>query len=160
MSERDDMMNGFNPQLNVIDRQILEERNKINELEKQRIQAQYSQPTILNQTIQAGPTSSGIRYAESIDDVNREMIFMDTLFVNKDFTNMWYKTPQGKVRPFLLEEIVPKDEKDLRIESLEKQVKELLEKRNEDANKHSGDNAATTSSVSESVQTTTTDETE
>jgi len=154
------MMNGFNPQLNVIDRQILEERNKINELEKQRIQAQYSQPTILNQTIQAGPGASGIRYAESIDDVNREMIFMDTLFVNKDFTNMWYKTPQGKVRPFLLEEIVPKDEKDLRIESLEKQVKELLEERKNDADKHTGDNAATTSSISESVQTTTTDETE
>lgn len=152
-------MNGFNPQLNVIDRQILEERNKINELEKQRIQAQYSQPTILNQTIQAGPTSSGIRYAESIDDVNREMVFMDTLFVNKDFTNMWYKTPQGNVRPFLLQEIIPKDEKDLRIESLEKQVKELLEKRNEDADKYTGDNAATTSSISESVQTTTRDET-
>ena len=153
-------MNGFNPQLSAIDRQILEERNKINELEKQRIQAQYAQPTILNQTIQAGPQSSGIRYAESIDDVNREMIFVDTIFVNKDFSNMWYKTPQGKVRPFLLEEIIPKDEKDLRIESLERQVRELLEKRNEDANQHSRDNAATTSSVSESVQTTTTDETE
>ena len=153
-------MNGFNPQLNVIDRQILEERNKINELEKQRIQAQYSQPTILNQTIQTGPTSSGIRYAEIIDDVNREMVFVDTLFVNKDFTNMWYKTPQGVVRPFLLEEVIPKDEKDLRIESLEKQVKELLEMRNENANKYTGDNAATTSSVSEPVQTTTTNETE
>ena len=153
-------MNGFNPQLNVIDRQILEERNKINELEKQRIQAQYSQPTILNQTIQTGPTSSGIRYAESIDDVNREMVFVDTLFVNKDFTNMWYKTPQGVVRPFLLEEVIPKDEKDLRIEKKEKQVKELLEMRNENANKYTGDNAATTSSVSEPVQTTTTNETE
>ena len=153
-------MNGYNPQLNMIDRQILEERNKINELEKQRIQAQYSQPTILNQTIQTGPTSGGIRYAESIDDVNREMIFMDTLFVNKDFTNMWYKTPQGRVRPFLLEEIIPKDEKDLRIETLEKQIKELLEKRDEDASKYSGDNAATTSSVSEPIQTITTNETE
>lgn len=153
------MMNGYN-QLSAIDRQILEERNKINELEKQRIQAQYSQPTILNQTIQAVPSSTGIRYAESIDDVNREMVFTDTLFINKDFTNMWYKTPQGKVRPFLLQEIVPKDEKDLRIESLEKQVRELLEERKEDANKYTGDNAATTSSVSESIQTTTTDEAE
>lgn len=152
-------MNGYN-QLSSIDRQILEERNKINELEKQRIQAQYAQPTILNQTIQTGPGNSGIRYAESVDDVNREMIFVDTLFVNKEFTNMWYKTPQGKVRPFLLEEIVPKDEKDLRIESLEKQVKELLEMRNENANKHTGDNAAVTSSISEPVQTTTTNEAE
>ena len=153
------MMNGYN-QLSAIDRQILEERNKINELEKQRIQAQYAQPTILNQTIQTGPGNSGIRYAESIDDVNREMIFVDTLFVNKEFTNMWYKTPQGKVRPFLLEEIIPKDEKDLRIESLEKKVKELLEMRNENANKHTGDNAAVTSSISEPVQTTTANEAE
>ena len=152
-------MNGFNPQLSAIDRQILEERNRINELEKQRIQAQYSQPTILNQTIQAGPGASGIRYAENIDDVNRELIFMDTLFVNKDFTNMWYKNTQGKVRPFLLEEIIPKDERDLRIESLEKQVKELLKEKENDANKHTGDNAAITSSISEPIQTITTDET-
>lgn len=153
------MMNGFNPNLSAIDRQILEERNKINELEKQRIQAQYAQPTILNQTIQAGPGASGIRYAESIDDVNREMIFVDTLFVNRDFTNMWYKTPQGKVRPFLLEEIIPKDDKDLRIESLERQVKELLKEKENDASKHSGDTSATTSSVSEPIQTTGANET-
>lgn len=153
------MMNGFNPQLNAIDRQILEERNKINELEKQRIQAQYSQPTILNQTIQAGPGASGIRYAESIDDVNREMVFTDTLFVNRDLTNMWYKSTQGKVRPFLLEEIIPKDDKDLRIESLEKQVRELLKEKENDASKYSGDTSATTSSVSEPIQTTTGDET-
>lgn len=144
-------MNGFNPQLGAIDRQILEERNKIAELEKQRIQAQYAQPTILNQTIQTGPNASGIRYAESIDDVNREMIFVDTLFVNKDFTNMWYKTPQGKIRSFLLEEIIPKDDKDIRIESLEKQLKELLEERKENEDRHNGDNATITSSVSEPV---------
>ena len=153
-------MYGYNPQLSVYDKQILEEKNKLAELERQKIQAQYAQPTILNQTIQAGPQANGIRYAESIDDVNKEMIFMDTLFVNKDFTNMWLKTPQGNVRPFLLKEIIPKDEKDLRIESLEKQLKELLEERKENANKHSRDNTATTSSVSESIQTTTTDETE
>lgn len=152
--------NGYNNQIYNFDRQIQEKRSEIAELEKQKIQAQFAQPTILNQTIQAGPQASGIRYAESIDDVNREMIFMDTLFVNKDFTNMWYKTTQGNVRPFLLQEIIPKDEKDLRIESLEKQVKELLEKRNEDADKHTGDIAATTSTISESIQTTRADEEE
>lgn len=151
--------NGYSNQIYGFDRQIQEKRNEIAELEKQKIQAQFAQPTILNQTIQAGPQGNGIRYAESIDDVNREIIFMDTLFVNRAFTNMWYKTPQGKVRPFLLEEIIPKDEKDLRIESLEKQVKQLLEERKENANKYTGDNAATTSSVSKPVQTITTDET-
>lgn len=145
---------GYNSQIYNFDRQIQEERNKLADLERQKMQAQYAHPTILNQTIQAGPGGQGIRYAESIDDVNREMIFVDTLFVNKDFTNMWYKSPQGRVRPFLLEEIIPKDEKDLRIESLEKQVKELLKEKKENANKYTGDNAAVASSVSESVQAT------
>lgn len=150
-------MYGYNPQTLDIDRQLQEERNKVAELERKKI-AMYAQPTILNQTIQAGPQTSSYKKAESIDDVNREMVFLDTIFVNKAFTNMWLKNPQGKVKTYLLEEIIPKDEKDLRIESLEKQVKELLEEKKENANKYTGDNAATTSSISESVSTTTTDE--
>lgn len=153
-------MNGYNNQLYNYDRQIQEERNKIAELEKQKMQALYAQPTILNQTIQTGNQQQGIRYAESIDDVRREMIFLDTLFVNRAFTNMWYKTPTGEVKTYFLEEFIPKDEKDLKIESLEKQVKELLEENKKNANKHTRDNTATTSSVSESVSTITTDENE
>lgn len=104
-------MNGFNPQLYNIDRQIQEERAKMAELERQKMQT-YSQPTILNQTIQTGPGGQGVRYAESIDDVKREMIFADTLFVNKAFTNMWFKSPNGNIKTYLLEEFIPKDDKE------------------------------------------------
>lgn len=44
-------MNGYNPQIMNFDKQILEERNKIAELERQKMQALYTPPTILNQTI-------------------------------------------------------------------------------------------------------------
>lgn len=125
-------MNGYNPQLYNYDKQIQEERNKIAELERQRMQAQFSQPTILNQTIQAGMQPTGIRYAESIDDVNKELVFLDTLFVNKDFTNLWMKNPQGKVKTYLLEEFIPKDEKDIKIEMLENEIKKLKEEKNND----------------------------
>lgn len=150
-------MNGFNPQLYNIDRQIQEERAKMAELERQKIQA-YSQPTILNQTIQTGPGGQGVRYAESIDDVKREMIFADTLFVNKAFTNMWFKSPNGNIKTYLLEEFIPKDEKDLQIEALKRELEDLKKEIKDEPNR-SRDNATTKSTISESVSTTTTDET-
>ena len=148
-------MNGYNPQILDIDRQLQEERSKVAELERRKLQM-YAQPTILNQTIQAGPQQQGIRYAESVDDVRREMIFLDTLFVNKAFTNMWYKTPSGNIKTYLLEEFVPKDEKDLQIDALKKQLDELKKEIRNESSK-SGDNTAVESSVSKSVSTTTTD---
>lgn len=151
-------MNGFNPQLYNIDRQIQEERAKMAELERQKIQA-YSQPTILNQTIQTGPGGQGVRYAESIDDVKREMIFADTLFVNKAFTNMWFKSPNGNIKTYLLEEFIPKDEKDLQIEALKRELEDF-KKEIKDESSRSRDNATTKSTISKSVSTTTTDEAE
>ena len=150
-------MNGFNPQLYNIDRQIQEERAKMAELERQKIQA-YSQPTILNQTIQTGPGGQGVRYAESIDDVKREMIFADTLFVNKAFTNMWFKSPNGNIKTYLLEEFIPKDEKDLQIEALKRELEDLRKEIKDEPNR-SRDNATTKSTISESVSTTATNET-
>ena len=151
-------MNGFNPQLYNIDRQIQEERAKMAELERQKIQA-YSQPTILNQTIQTGPGGQGVRYAESIDDVKREMVFADTLFINKAFTNMWFKSPNGNIKTYLLEEFIPKDEKDLQIEALKRELEDLKKEIKDEPNR-SRDNATTKSTISESVSTTATDETE
>lgn len=92
-------MYGYNSQLvNTYDKQIMEERNKIAELERQKYQAQMTQPTILNQTIQAGPQANGIRYAESIDEVHREIAFADTLFVNKDLLICGTKSPQERLK--------------------------------------------------------------
>ena len=150
--------NGYNSQIYSFDRQIQEERNKIADLEKQKMQLQYAQPTILNQTIQTGPGGQGIRYAESIDDVKREMVFFDTLFINKDFTNMWFKSPSGLIKTYLLEEFIPKDEKDLRIEALENEIKKMKERKEYDS--RTVNNGSVEGTVSETVPTTTRDEKE
>ena len=63
--------------------------------------------------------------AESIEEVNKELVFNDTVFITKDFTNMWLKTVKGEVKKYMLTEIVDKDEKDLMIENLQKQIDEL-----------------------------------
>ena len=149
--------NGYNNQLYNFDRQIQEKRNEIADLEKQKIQAQFAQPTILNQTIQAGPQASGVRYAESIDDVKREMIFLDTLFVNRAFTNMWYKKPNGEIKTYLLEEFIPKDEKDIRIENLENEIKKLKEQK-ENESSRSINSTTIEGTVSKTISTTGTDE--
>lgn len=150
--------NGYNSQIYSFDRQIQEERNKIADLEKQKMQLQYAQPTILNQTIQTGPGGQGIRYAESIDDVKREMVFFDTLFINKDFTNMWFKSPSGLIKTYLLEEFIPKDEKDLRIEALENEIKKMKERKEYDS--RTVNNGSVEGTVSETVPTTTRNEKE
>lgn len=156
-------MNGYNPQIMNFDKQILEERNKIAELERQKMQALYTPPTILNQTIQAGPQSNGIKYAESIDEVNREMVFTDTLFINKGFTNLWFKNPRGEVKTYLLEEFIPKDEKDIKIENLEKQLNDLKKEITNNASKYSSfnqsNNSTVESTLSSELSTTTANET-
>lgn len=146
------MMNGYNPQAADIDRQLQEERSRIAELERRRMQLMYTQPTILNQTIQTG-LQQGIKYAESIDEVKREMIILDTLFVNKAFTNMWYKTPSGTIKTYLLEEFIPKDEKDLQIESLKKELDELKKEKNNESN-NTGDSSTIKSTISPTIPTT------
>ena len=151
--------NGYNSQIYSFDRQIQEERNKIADLEKQKMQLQYAQPTILNQTIQTGPGGQGIRYVESIDDVKREMVFFDTLFVNKDFTNMWFKSPSGNIKTYLLEEFIPKDEKDLRIEALENEIKKIKEQRDYESSR-TVNSGTVEGTVSETVSTTTRNEKE
>lgn len=156
-------MNGYNPQIMNFDKQILEERNKIAELERQKMQALYTPPTILNQTIQAGPQSNGIKYAESIDEVNREMVFVDTLFINKGFTNLWFKNLRGEVKTYLLEEFIPKDEKDIKIENLEKQLNDLKKEITNNASKYSSfnqsNNSTVESTISPELSTTTANET-
>lgn len=150
-------MNGFNPQALDIDRQIQEERNKMAELERRKMQLMYGQPTILNQTIQTGSQASGIRYAESIDEVKREMIFMDTLFVNRAFTNMWYKTPTGAIKTYMLDEFIPKDEKDIKIEKLESEIRELKEQRKYEPSR-TDNNSTVEGTISSTVPTTRADE--
>lgn len=102
--------------------------NQIAELEKmkQQIPQQLQQPTNLTQNFQIAPqTQNGIRYANSIDDVKKEMIISDTPFFSKDMSVLWIKNIKGEIKAYTLAEIVEKDEKDLQIEFLQAQIEEL-----------------------------------
>lgn len=77
---------------------------------------------------------SGINYAETIDDVKNQLVFQDTLFINKNMTLLWYKMTNGDVKSYSISEIIIKDEKDLKIEELEAKIKEMSKDESVNAN--------------------------
>lgn len=99
---------------------------QIKELENMRSQLQrVSQPSI-NQTFQLAPNmQGGIKYVNSIDDVSKELVFNDTIFLNKEFNKLWLKNAKGEIKSYELKEVIIKDEKDLIIEALQNQIKEM-----------------------------------
>ena len=94
---------------------------------------QYNQPqqTPITQNFQLAPTqNSSIKYAESIDDVKKELVLNDTLFVNKNYTTMWLKNARGDIKTYEIKEIVILDEKDAQIQNLTAQIEELKKELN------------------------------
>lgn len=114
------MMN-YNQQPNIdrIDAQI-------NELKKLKEQMQKPiQPTNLTQNFQLAPTRENMKYANSINDVQKDVITGDTPYFSRDLSILWIKNTKGEIKTFELNEIVPRDEKDLQIELLQAQIDEL-----------------------------------
>ena len=53
------------------------------------------------------------------------MVIGDTPYFSKDMSVVWIKNIKGEIKTYELNEIVPKDEKDLQIEYLKSQIEEL-----------------------------------
>ena len=144
--ERDGFMYN-NPYFNAIyNPQVTKERieSQIAELQKMKEQLNQppiSQPTNLTQNFQLAPSnSSTIKFVNSMDDVNKEIVVGDTPFFSKDMSVLWVKGLNGSIRSFELREIVPKDEKDMLIDSLMMQIEDLKKGKVENA-KPSNDDA-------------------
>lgn len=97
---------------------------QINELEKIKAQIQQPQPSI-NQTFQLAPNRETMRFAETIEEVKREMVVGDTPYFSKDMSVVWIKNAKGDIKTYEMQEIIEKDEKDLQIEYLQLQIEEL-----------------------------------
>lgn len=125
-----------NPYLTSYNPQMTMERidNQIAELQKMKTQMPNQQPAI-NQTFQLAPNSQmGMNYVASMDEVIKKSIVTDTPFFSKDMSVVWIKNTKGDIKTYELNEIVPKDEKDIQIELLMEQIKELKGLIKNDAN--------------------------
>ena len=108
--------------------------NQINELEKIRNQLQQPlpQPTNLTQNFQLTPNVNPLKYATSMDEVKRENVNSDTPYFSKDMSVVWIKSTKGDIKTYELTEIIPKDEKDLKIEYLQLQIEQMKKGRMKD----------------------------
>lgn len=114
----------YNPQVSLdrINGQIAE----LEKIKQQISQQPIHQPTNLTQNFQLVPTNqSVIRYATSMDDVQKESVVNDTPYFSKDMSVVWIKNAKGEIKTYELTEIIPKDNKDLQIEYLQAQIEEL-----------------------------------
>lgn len=101
---------------------------QINELEKMKSQMQQpvQAPTSLTQNFQLAPTNRDvIKYASSIEEVNKDIVIGDTPYFSKDMSVVWIKNTKGEIRTYELNEIVQKDDKDIEIDMLKAQINEL-----------------------------------
>lgn len=90
------------------------------------------QQSPITQNFQIAPTQqnqAGIKYANSVEDVKKELVFNDTLFVNKEYTNLWSKNASGDIKTYELKEIIELDEKDLKIQELEAKINMLVKEK-------------------------------
>ena len=116
-------MNSYNPQMTV-DR-INAQMNELEKM-KQQIQQPVQQPTNLTQNFQLAPSNRDvIKYASSLEEVNRDMVIGDTPFFSKDMSVVWIKNTKGEIKTYELNEIIPKDDKDIQIEMLQAQINEM-----------------------------------
>lgn len=121
-----------NPYLSAYNPQVTVDKinAQINELERLKSQIpqnnQPQQPTNLTQNFQLAPQNHDvIKYASSMEEVQRDMVIGDTPYFSKDMSVVWIKNTKGEIKTYELEEIIPKDEKDLQIELLMSQISEL-----------------------------------
>jgi len=92
---------------------------------KEQLQKPIQQPSI-NQTFQlASSPNSNMKYANNIEDVNKELVFNDTPYFSKDMSVVWIKNAKGEIKTYELNEIISKDNKDIQIEYLQAQIEEL-----------------------------------
>ena len=142
----------YTPQMNI-DRI----NTQISELERMRNQyvqqANQPQPTNLTQNFQLAPVNREvIRYANSIEDVQKDTVIGETPYFSKDMSIVWVKNTKGDIRSYELKEIIAKDEKDLKIEFLQAQLEELKKGMRENAKPDSTDvNGSVESTKSTSI---------
>lgn len=116
----------YTPQNNVD--KINNINNQIAELEMKKAQAYLPQP--ITQNFQIAPNSTTIKYANNIEEVQKEIVIGDTPYFSKDMTLVWIKNGKGEIKSYELNEIIQKDEKDMLIEVLMQQIDDLKKEKN------------------------------
>lgn len=123
---------------------------------------QYSQnvaqPPVQNIINTTGTASEiDVKFLKNNEDISNVIISKKTLFIDENNAKISIKETDGTISK-VYDIIIPKDEKDLKIEELEKKLRELEERVNDKSTKStiaSNDVKPTTTSVIKPVKSTT-----
>lgn len=95
----------------------------------QQYQSQMAQTPQINQTFQIVPNQSlnelEGKYVNNIEEVKNTLTLKNTLFVDKEMKNLWFKGTDGNIKTYTLSEVVELDEKDKQIILLQRQIEEM-----------------------------------
>lgn len=123
----------YNSQFYMQDLQNMKDRidNQMRQLQQQnQITSQQLQQPQIQQTFQLSNPNSNLsdfdgKYVENVEEVKNTLTLKNTLFMTKDLNNLWIKDASGNIRAFSLSEIVQRDEKDIEIDNLKKELSEM-----------------------------------
>lgn len=148
-------INNFNRQLNIDT--IDNEMANLQKLKTQLTQQPQQQTPNINQTFQLAPSSNnmGIKYVNSIEDVEKELTLVETAFISADLSKMFIKNAKGEIRTFLLEEQLPIDDKDVLIQQLKNENEKLRGMINYDTTSINDESVDTNADKSIKTKTTT-----
>lgn len=122
----------YNSSNNMYIQDLQQMRDRIDQQMRQ-AQQQFQQPmqhpTAINQTFQLASNQSindlDGKYASNIDEVKNTLALKNTLFIDKEYKNLWIKNADGNIKTYTLTEVIELDEKDKQILALQKQLEEL-----------------------------------
>lgn len=121
--------NPYNANMYLQELQTMKDRIDRTMQNYQQIQPQQPMPTNLTQNFQIAPQTNPSElqsaYVNNIDEVRNIFMTKNGVFVNKELSSLWFKDTEGKIRTFSLVEVIEKDEKDAKIEELEKQLEDM-----------------------------------
>lgn len=123
----------MNNQIYLQDLQNMKDRidSQMRQLQQQnQATAQQMQQPQIQQTFQLSNPNSSLsdfdgKYVENVDEVRNTLTLKTTLFMTKDLKNLWIKDASGNIRTFGLAEVIEKDEKDIEIDNLKRELSEM-----------------------------------
>lgn len=129
------MANNYNPYMNnfyMQDLQAMKDRidRTMQNYQQNQNQFMQSQQPQIQQTFQlSNPNNTQTdfdgKYAENIEQVKNMLVLKNCLFVSKDMSNLWFKDVSGNIKAYSLIEIVQKDNKDIEIDNLKKELNDM-----------------------------------
>lgn len=121
------MIPNYNQQLYMQDLNniIQNAQSRLNQMQQSQQPPQQQVPITQNFQLAPSNSSASFKNAENIEDVQKELVFTDTVFLNKNFNSMWIKNASGEIKSYEVKEIIIMDDKDREIADLKAQIMEM-----------------------------------